>query len=143
MFFGSRYAENEEAGTLRNWPSQKRIDRSRFITLAATGGRPTRGRRTANMCLTIADQGEGQSPLRLPTTILSLNAKNKQRIRFVQGKFNMGGSGALRCCGLSGMQRVVSRRAAALAQRERTDDPSVDKRALTDVRRDGTSDKRG
>ena len=143
MFFENRHAENEEAGTLRNWPSQKRIDQSRFITLAATGGRPTRGRRTANMCLTIADQGEGQSPLRLPTTILSLNAKNKQRIRFVQGKFNMGGSGALRFCGLSGIQLVVSRRDPALAQRERTNDPSVDKWAFTVVRREEPSAKSG
>src|SRR5207302_4240472 len=95
MFFEHRRAENDEAGTLQNWASAKRIDESRFITLAATGGRPTRGQRTKNMCLTIADQGEGQSPSRLPVTILSLNAKNKQRIRFVQGKFNMGGSGVL------------------------------------------------
>jgi hypothetical protein len=95
MFFENRRAENEEAGTLQNWAPGKRIDESRFITLAAPGGRPTRGQRTTHMCLTITDQGEGQSPSRLPTTILSLNAKNKQRIRFVQGKFNMGGSGAL------------------------------------------------
>ena len=93
MFFENRRAEHEEAGTLRNWASEKRTQESRFITLAATGGRPTRGHRAANMCITVADQGEGQSGQRLPDTILSLNAKNKQRIRFVQGKFNMGGSG--------------------------------------------------
>jgi len=96
MLFEDRRAQNDEAGTLRNWSAEKRTQHARFITLAATGGRPTRGQRTKKMCVTIADQGEGQSAARFPRTILSLNAKNKQRIRFVQGKFNMGGSGALR-----------------------------------------------
>ena len=99
MFFENRKAENDEAGVIINWPRSQRLKESSAITIAATGGRPTRGKRTKKMCLTIADQGEGQSARRLPDTILSLNAKNKQRIRFVQGKFNMGGSGALRFCG--------------------------------------------
>jgi hypothetical protein len=143
MFFENRRAENEEAGTLRNWASAKRIDESRFITLATTGGRPTRGQRTTNMCLTIADQGEGQSPARLPATILSLNAKNKQRIRFVQGKFNMGGSGVLRFCGSSGLQLVISRRDPALADHERASDSNVGKWGFTVVRREEPSAKSG
>ena len=143
MFFENRRAEHQEAGTLRNWSSEKRTEQSRFITLAATGGRPTRGRRTANMCLTIADQGEGQSGLRLPRTILSLNAKNKQRIRFVQGKFNMGGSGALRFCGSFGLQLVISKRDPNLASRDRATDPTVDQWAFTIVRREEPSAKSG
>jgi hypothetical protein len=143
MFFENRRAENDEAGTLRNWSAEKRTQQARFITLAATGGRPTRGQRTAKMCLTVADQGEGQSAARLPRTILSLNAKNKQRIRFVQGKFNMGGSGALRFCGASGLQLVITRRDPELAERERFTDTTVDQWAFTVVRREEPSSKTG
>jgi len=143
MFFENRRAENQEAGTLRNWSSEQRTEQSRFITIAATGGRPTRGRRTANMCLTIVDQGEGQSGQRLPKTILSLNAKNKQRIRFVQGKFNMGGSGALRFCGRFGLQLVISKRDPILAAKECAGDRTVDQWAFTIVRREQPSSKSG
>ena len=80
MFFEGRRAEGDEAGTLVNWPKLRRTEESRAITISATGDRPARGHRTRKMCLTISDQGEGQSPKRLPDTILSLNAKNKQRI---------------------------------------------------------------
>lgn len=120
MFFEGRRTKDDEAGTLVNWTKRQRTEQSRFITIAATGDKPTRGRRSRNMCITIADQAEGQSAYRLPKTILSLNEKNKQRIRFVQGKFNMGGSGALRFCGNAGLQLVISRRHPELAKRERS-----------------------
>jgi hypothetical protein len=96
-----------------------------------------------NMCLTIADQGEGQSPKRLPHTILSLNDRNKQRIRFVQGKFNMGGSGALRFCGKCGLQLVITKRHPELANKERTHDITVDEWAITIVRREEPSNISG
>lgn len=143
MFFEGRRAKDDEAGTLANWSKDERTKQSRFITIAATGDRPTQGRRTANMCITIADQAEGQSPGRLPKTILSLNEKNKQRIRFVQGKFNMGGSGALRFCGELGLQLVISRRHPELAKHERKNDPTVEDWAITVVRREEPSNKSG
>lgn len=143
MFFEERRAEDDEAGTLANWSAQQRTAESREITLAATGDHPARGHTSKKMCLTIADVGEGQSPKRLPSTILSLNAKNKQRIRFVQGKFNMGGSGALRFCGQQGIQLVLSKRHPEIAQKERADDPAVDQWALTVVRREEPSNKSG
>ena len=90
-FFEGKKIADDEGGTICNWGAGKRTEHSRFITVAATGGKPTKGKRRQNMCITIADQSEGQSPARLPRTILSLNEKNKQRIRFVQGKFNQGG----------------------------------------------------
>jgi len=142
-FFERRRAEDDEAGTLVNWPKAMRTEESRHITLAATGDRPTRGHRRRNMCVTIVDRGEGQSPKRLPTTILSLNAKNKQRIRFVQGKFNMGGSGALRFCGKRGLQLVISRRHPDLAKQEVADDPTAERWGLTVVRREEPSAKSG
>ena len=143
MFFENRKAENDEAGVIINWPRSQRLKESSAITIAATGGRPTRGKRTKKMCLTITDQGEGQSAKRLPDTILSLNAKNKQRIRFVQGKFNMGGSGALRFCGENGFQVVISRRHLALAENERPGDDTIDKWAVTVVRREEPSTESG
>lgn len=143
MFFEGRRAEDDEAGTLANWSAQQRTAESREITLTATGDRPARGHSSKRMCLTITDLGEGQSPGRLPNTILSLNAKNKQRIRFVQGKFNMGGSGALRFCGQQGIQLVISKRNPQIAVTERTNDPTVDQWAVTVVRREEPSNKNG
>lgn len=143
MFFESRRAEDDEAGTIANWPKAKRTEESRAMTVVATGDRPIRGVRTKKMCLTVTDQGEGQSPGRLPSTILSLNAKNKQRIRFVQGKFNMGGSGALRFCGDQGLQLVISRRHPELAARELAIDPTAADWAVTVVRREEPSNKIG
>jgi hypothetical protein len=142
-FYEEREAIDDEAGTIANWPKAKRTEQSRYITIAATGGRPIRGQRTKNMCLTITDQGEGQSPKRLPHTILSLNDKNKQRIRFVQGKFNMGGSGALRFLGNHGLQMVITKRHPQLASGERSEDTTVDEWAVTVVRREEPSNKSG
>jgi len=142
-FYEGREATDNDAGALANWPKAKRTEQSRYITISATGGRPKRGQRSKNMCLTITDQGEGQSPKRLPHTILSLNDKNKQRIRFVQGKFNMGGSGALRFCGNHGLQLVITRRNPQIASRERSEDETVDKWAMTIVRREEPSNKIG
>jgi len=58
----------------------------------------------------IIDDGEGQSPDDFPDTLLSLLKENKAAIRFVQGKFNMGGTGVLQFCGANGFQLVISRR---------------------------------
>lgn len=143
LFFEGKRAKGDQAGALVNWSQDERTRQSRYITIAATGDRPTPGKRTSRMSLTIADQAEGQSAQRLPRTILSLNAKNKQRIRFVQGKFNMGGSGCLRFCGNLGLQLVVSRRHPELAKKERAQDPTVSDWALTVVRREEPSDRSG
>lgn len=143
MFFENRRAEGDEAGVISNWSQPDRLAESRKITIAATGGKPTKGKKSKKMCITIADLGEGQSAKRMPKTILSLNAKNKQRIRFVQGKFNMGGSGALRFCGESGIQVVVSRRHRELAKNERDRDETVDMWTVTVVRREEPSIESG
>jgi len=143
IFYEGREAIGDEAGTLSNWPKAKRTEQSRYITIAATGGRPTPGQQSLNMCLTITDQGEGQSPERLPHTILSLNERNKQRIRFVQGKFNMGGSGTLRFCGKNGLQLVITKRHPKLVSIECSEDVTVDEWAMTVVRREEPSNKSG
>lgn len=63
-----------------------------------------------NSSLTIYDNGEGQHPKDLENTFLSLLRGNKNEIHFVQGKYNMGGSGAIIFCGKKGYQLIASRR---------------------------------
>ena len=58
----------------------------------------------------IIDKGEGQNPSRMADTFLSLNDSNKLRIPFVQGKFNMGSTGALQFCGENNIQLLISKR---------------------------------
>ena len=105
-FFGPDGPSSGRASFIREWPDLYRLEVARGITLAATGARPREGK----PCFTISDCGEGQVPRKFPETILSLNKSNKLRIPFVQGKFNMGGTGSLRFCGTHNLQLVVSRR---------------------------------
>jgi hypothetical protein len=77
---------------------------SKSITVAATGLRK-------RPSISIADDGEGVTPTGMPRTILSLHEGNKEQIPFVQGKFNMGGSGVLEYCGTNhNVELVLSRR---------------------------------
>ena len=77
---------------------------SHSITIAATGKR-------SRPSITITDDGEGQTPDDMPGTILSLHKGNKNAIPFVQGKFNMGGSGVLEFCGVDhNVELVLSKR---------------------------------
>ena len=93
-------------GRISNWPDSKRREVSQRLTLACTGRSPQKG----NPCFTIADEGEGQKPSMMPLTLVSLNRSNKMRIPFVQGKFNMGGTGVLQFCGRNNLQLVVTKR---------------------------------
>jgi hypothetical protein len=56
------------------------------------------------------DEGEGQCPDQFPTTFLSLVRDNKTRIPFVQGKYNMGGTGVLQFSGKNSFQLIISKR---------------------------------
>jgi len=65
---------------------------------------------------TIVDAGEGQLPENFPNTLVSLSKNNKNGINFVQGKFNMGSTGAIRFCTRGDIDRgliklIVSKRA--------------------------------
>ena len=110
----------------------KDIDKlARSITIAATGkkGRPS---------ITIADDGEGQTPIDMPGTILSLLKGNKNAVPFVQGKFNMGGSGVLEFCGVDhNVELVISRRNPALLPADAIEDDR--KWAFTIIRREDPS----
>jgi len=91
-------------GLVEDWGSMKTLRIADQITLCTTGVRP------AELNITIADCGEGQTASRLPDTILSLNKSNKMYVPFVQGQFNQGGTGALRFCGNHNLQLVISKR---------------------------------
>jgi len=120
------------AGRMSDWTDAERTAVARDITVCATGDK----RRPS---FTVADRGEGQTPLDLPDTILSLHRDNKLRIPFVQGKFNMGGTGALKFAGRRNLQLVVSRRNPRLLSRPR---PSDSDWGFTVVRREDPTEGR-
>lgn len=90
-------------GRLSNISARERTELSESISFVATGEKKIPN-------YSIIDLGEGQSPLSIPNTLLSLNKSNKLRIPFVQGKFNMGGSGVLQFCGKHNLQLIITKR---------------------------------
>ena len=108
FFEGSKGDKIATGGFMGEWGEAETRKIADEITLCATGVRP------AELNITIADSGEGQSASRLPDTILSLNKSNKMYVPFVQGQFNQGGTGALRFCGNHNLQLVISRRNSGL-----------------------------
>ena len=106
-------------GNLALVGAQTRSKLSNLIGLIATGAK---GQSKRDPNYTVFDRGEGQTPRDMPKTILSLAESNKLRIPFVQGKFNMGGSGVLRHGGNNRLQVIVSRRCPLIA--DKSDDTS-------------------
>jgi hypothetical protein len=80
-----------------------RQERARGIQILAHG-------RKSTPSLVVYDDGEGQHPRDFEDTFLSLLRGNKTEIHFVQGKYNMGGTGALVFCGSRRYQLIGSRR---------------------------------
>ncbi len=125
------------SGQVHAWANEKRRDVARGITLAATGVKGQDG----DPCLTIADLGEGQTPRKFPDTFLSLEKSNKLRIPFVQGKFNMGGTGVLEFCGKRNLQLLISRRSPRILNGN-FEHPTDDEWGFTVVRREDPSGNR-
>lgn len=121
---------NIDEGKLTNITPKERSKLAENICFVATGSKtqPT---------YTIIDKGEGQTPANLHETILSLGKSNKLRIPFVQGKFNMGGTGVFRFCGQHNLQLIVSKRHPEIANQE--GDPTKDYWGLTVIRREDPS----
>lgn len=69
-----------------------------------------------NTSVIIYDNGEGQHPKDFDKTFLSLVQGNKNKIMFVQGKYNMGGSGSIVFCGKNGYQLIASKKYDASGQ---------------------------
>jgi hypothetical protein len=97
-------------GRIQNLDASSRTQYAEHIHLVASG-------KKERPCYTIIDDGEGQTPDDFPETLLSLLRENKTSIPFVQGKFNMGGTGVLQFAGFHGFQLVISRRQPDLPAR--------------------------
>ena len=88
----------------RDWDlARYRNQQAESIQILADGPRK-------NTSLIIYDDGEGQHPEEFEDTFLSLLRGNKNEIHFVQGKYNMGGSGAIVFCGKKRYQLIGSKR---------------------------------
>ncbi len=127
----------ESGGRLQEWTRKLIQEQDQLITLAVTGAKPP-----GSPCITLVDRGEGQTPSRLHETFLSIDRANKLRIPFVQGKFNMGGTGALKFCGKHSLQLIISKRNPEIirqwktSERWGTKDPRAEEWGLTVVRRE-------
>ena len=115
FFEGGTGKKMATGGYVEDWSDEKIREVAQGITLCGTGTRPI-------MNLTISDCGEGQTPRKIPLTIMSLSKSNKMYIPFVQGQFNQGGTGALRFCGKRNLQLVISRRNPKLLGPDPDDD---------------------
>jgi hypothetical protein len=118
-------------GSLWNVSRPKRRKLAENICFIATG-------KKKKPCYSIIDKGEGQSPNKIPQTFLSLSKSNKLRIPFVQGKFNMGGTGVFQFSGHHNLQLVVSKRDPKIAE----NDDSKDYWGFTIVRREDPKEGR-
>lgn len=136
-FFEEGTSDSIYRGQIGAWDNEKRRDVARGITLAATGMKVQDG----DPCITIADTGEGQTPRKFPETFLSLEKSNKLRIPFVQGKFNMGGTGVLEFCGRKNLQLILSRRSPRILNGN-FDNPTDDEWGFTVVRREDPTGNR-
>ncbi len=114
-------------GKLTNISARKRTKLAENIFLVCTGLKKS-------PCYSIIDKGEGQTPKNMPGTLLSLAESNKLRIPFVQGKFNMGGTGVFQFCGNHNIQLIISRRHPEIASHE--DDVTKDNWGFTIIRRE-------
>ena len=115
-------------GKLSNITPAERSNLAKSICLVATG-------KKSNPCYTIIDNGEGQTPNKMPNTLLSIGKSNKLRIPFVQGKFNMGGTGVFQFCGKYNIQLIISKRHPEIAKHE-IDDETSSKWGFTVIRRE-------
>lgn len=96
-FFGIK------GGNFTEISDTKRREIAENIQIIAEGSRK-------NPNIIIYDNGEGQHPKDFEKTFVSLNKDNKLKIKFVQGQYNMGGSGVLPNCGENKFQLLLSRR---------------------------------
>ncbi len=117
---------NVPRGRLAHITANERSELAGNIRLVATGKKNT-------PCYSIIDKGEGQSPTTMKQTILALSRSNKNNIRFVQGKFHMGGTGVMRFLGPAKLQLILSRRRPEIAQSEGS--PLGDEWGFTMLRR--------
>ena len=100
-----------------------------YTGLVATGSK-------SKPSITMYDKGSGQLPSQFENTFLSLHASNKIKIHCVQGKFNMGSTGALLFCNDKSLQLIISRRNPAIKE----DSPDKNFWGITIIRKEPPSD---
>lgn len=94
-----------------NWDlTTNRKSQSEEIQIIADGKGPRNQLNQFPTSVIIYDNGEGQHPQDFETSFLSLLRGNKNDIHFVQGKYNMGGSGAIVFCGKKRYQLIASKK---------------------------------
>ncbi|HEA29570.1 MAG TPA: hypothetical protein ENH91_06190 [Leeuwenhoekiella sp.] len=94
-----------------NWDlAKQRKKQATEIQIIADGRGPRNNRNSYPTSVIVYDNGEGQHPEDFESTFLSLLRGNKNNVHFVQGKYNMGGSGAIVFCGRKRYQLIASKR---------------------------------
>jgi len=101
MFYGERYKWLNSS-----YSKQESLN----IQIIADGNTKQKSARTYDTSLVIYDNGEGQHPEDFESTFLSIGKGNKNDILFVQGKYNMGGTGSIVFCGKNRYQLIASKR---------------------------------
>lgn len=120
---------NVKGGFLYNIQARERgILAEKTVNVIASGSR-------ALPSYAFIDFGEGQTAITMPNTLLSLVGSNKLRIPFVQGKFNMGGTGVFLFCGDRNMQVMITKRHPEVAIYEK-DDATRNDWCFTVIRRE-------
>lgn len=95
----AKFFENHSKWDLSKWRNRQ----AESIQIIADGPR-------RDTSLIIYDDGEGQHPEDFEATFLSLLSGNKNEVHFVQGRYNMGGSGAIVFCGKKRYQLIGSKK---------------------------------
>lgn len=98
-----------EGGEIGKLSTAERRTLAENIQIIATGDKTLPS-------ITIYDNGEGQTPENFKDTFLSLHNNNKTNIHFVQGKYNMGSTGAVVFCGDKKYQLIGSKRNPLLGE---------------------------
>lgn len=98
---------NVKDGEIGELSGQQRRELAENIQILAVGDK-------SQPSIIIYDCGEGQTPENFEHTFLSLHRNNKTNIHFVQGKYNMGSTGAVVFCGDNKYQLVASKRCKEL-----------------------------
>jgi hypothetical protein len=98
---------NVKDGEIGELTANQRRDLAENIQVIAIGEK-------SQPSIIIYDNGEGQTPENFENSFLSLHRNNKTNIHFVQGKYNMGSTGAVVFCGDNKYQLVGSKRCQEL-----------------------------
>lgn len=98
-------------GTKEQWLSSNFTNEQALnIQILADGVTRKKYAHTYDTSLIIYDNGEGQNPKDFESTFLSIGKGNKNDILFVQGKYNMGGTGSIVFCGKHRYQLIASKK---------------------------------